>query len=429
MLIAGAGGMRLWTLSLVTLSCALAAVTACSDAPKEDDAKSEESNATNADDLYVKTDVMEVTIAAPLQQLFDRFKAGKADPPPPVPEAAADAEAGAPPPNNGFQEPEFSEPGKLTFKLGNEEKSLDMRVYTRGESSKNDCPFMKLKIDFTDKEQLKKTPFKGHGKFRLNTHCGPGDESARSGMGRVFNGVGPIREELTYRIIRAMGIHTYGTRNLAVHYEDTGNGTKLDSFAVAIESGDDAAQRFQEMDPPVIAKEAEYLDPNDAWGLQITPENTAAITVAEAFSGNKDWGGTHNIDSFGVKADKSKGFQIAQDFDLGAITQADIAKYWKGLAPITDAQKGLTNAAVAKNVAEHKDQVYKAYAQAEKECIAAKAIKSTDGKTTTDPGFLEAKKRIDGLFALPEIQNALGGGGDADGGADAGAKDAGGDAK
>lgn len=415
--------MRLWTLSLVTLSCALAAITACSDAPKEDDAKSEESNATNADDLYVKTDVMAVTIAAPLQQLFDRFKAGKADPPPDAGEGGA----------GGFGEQEFSEPGKLTFKIGNEEKTLDMRVYTRGESSKNDCPFMKLKIDFSDKEQLKKTPFKGHGKFRLNTHCGPGDESARSGMGRVFNGVGPIREELTYRVIRAMGIHTYGTRNLAVHYEDTGNGTKLDSFALAMESGDDAAQRFQEMDPPVIAKEAEYLDPNEAWGLQITPENTAAITVAEAFSGNKDWGGTHNIDSFGVKADKSKGFQIAQDFDLGAITQADIAKYWKGLAPITDAQKGLANAAVAKLVAEHKDEVYKAYAQAEKECIAAKAIKSTDGKTTTDPGFLEAKKRIDGLFALPEIQNALGGGGDAgagDAGAgDAGMNDAGGDAK
>ena len=104
----------------------------------------------------------------------------------------------------------------------------------------------------------------------------------------------------------------------------------------------------------------------------------------------------------------------------------------QGLAPITDAQKGLTNAAVAKIVAAHKDEVYKAYAQAEKECIAAKAIKSADGKTTTDPGFLEAKKRIDGLFALPEIQNALGGGGEADaggGGADAGAQDAGGDAK
>ena len=89
----------------------------------------------------------------------------------------------------------------------------------------------------------------------------------------------------------------------------------------------------------LIAEDAEYLDPAAAGGLKITPENTAQITVAEAFSGNKDWGGTHNIDSFGV-AKAGSGFQIAQDFDLGASTLGDDAHYWKGSAPITDAKPG-----------------------------------------------------------------------------------------
>jgi hypothetical protein len=56
-----------------------------------------------------------------------------------------------------------------------------------------------------------------------------------------------------------------------------------------------------------------------------------------------------------------------------------------------------------------------AYREAEKAMIAAKAIAS-EGGNTTDPGFLEAKKRITELFALPELQGAPPAG---DGGADA----------
>jgi hypothetical protein len=47
-----------------------------------------------------------------------------------------------------------------------------------------------------------------------------------------------------------------------------------------------------------------------------------------------------------------------------------------------------------------------AYKEQEKAMIAAKAIASDDGVTTTDPGFLEAKKRMAELFDLPELQAA-----------------------
>lgn len=44
-----------------------------------------------------------------------------------------------------------------------------------------------------------------------------------------------------------------------------------------------------------------------------------------------------------------------------------------------------------------------ALAEATRIAIAAQAVVSADGVTTTDPGFAEAKKRIDALFALPEL--------------------------
>jgi len=378
----------------MSLFCAItAAGVACSSPSSPSGAEgTDESNVNSDSDIFAKPEAMSVKISAPFSTLFTRLKANQADPPDPNADAAA-----------GRQEAEFSEAGQLVFTQEGAEKVLDMRVFVRGESSRGDCPFPKLKIEFSNKEQLKKTPFKGHSKMRLNTHCGPGDASARSGMGRVFNGVGPVREELTYRLIRAMGIPTYRTRVIQVHYDDRADQSQTDSYGMLMEVGDDAAQRFAKMDPPLIPKDFEYLDPNVAYSGTITPENNAQITVAESFSGNKDWGGTHNIDSFGIPQQPAM-FRIAQDFDLGAIVLGDIARYWKGNAPVSEAQPSLRDAATVKLLLAHKAEVSAAYREAEKAGIASKAIASADGTTTTDPGFLEAKKRIAQLYELPELQ-------------------------
>jgi hypothetical protein len=358
-------------LALLTLILSSASSTACSPSAEAD--ATEESNLDGAaDDVFSKADAMPLTISAPLSTLFAK----------------------------GVANPDYSEPGQLTFIGGGLERTVDIKVSVRGESSKKDCPFTKLKIEFTDKAQLDGTPFKGHGKMRLNTHCGPGDVSARSEMGRVFNGVGPVREELTYRLIRAAGIPTYRTRVTAIHYTDTADFSKsLNSFGMLVESGNDAAQRFASMTPPLVQAGWSYLDPAEARSIRISATNTAQIAIAEAFSGNKDWGGTHNIDSFGI-ANGSEGFQMAQDFDLGAIVLGEIARYWKGVAPVTDAQRGLQDTAAVMALKSRKPAMEAAYREAEVAMIRAKAIASTDGTTTTDPGFLEAKRRIAGLFAL-----------------------------
>lgn len=80
-----------------------------------------------------------------------------------------------------------------------------------------------------------------------------------------------------------------------------------------------------------------------------------------------------------------------------------IAKYWKGVAPITDAQQGLRDASTAKVILVHKAAMEKAYAEAEKSAILANALRRKTERTSTDPAYLEAKKRIADLYALPEL--------------------------
>lgn len=376
---------RLGLLSIGAI--ALGSMIACSP-EASDDASSQGSEIGEREDLYDKSEALDMTIEVPLTTLFTRFKAGQADPKP------------ADKPN---AQPEFSEPAKIVVPNADGKgtaKTFDARIGIRGESSKRDCPFPKLKVDFTDKEALKGTLFKGHSTVRINTHCGPGDANARSGMGRIQNGVGPAREELVYRLIRAADVPTYFTRVGKIHYEDTAGGAQsADSYAMLFESGDDAAQRF--VKAKLIEAEAKYLDQKagEVKGTA-TPENMAKIIVTEALAGNRDFFGTHNIDTFGLVGAATV-FQIPQDFDLCAITTAN-APNWTGA--ITAASKGLTDPAIVTHFANHKADMDAAIQKAEKDGIAAGVLPSDDGKTTTDPGFKAARERVEALFQLPELK-------------------------
>lgn len=373
-------------------SILLGTIVACTP-EATDEASAQGAEVNDRADLFDKSEPLEMTVSLPLTTLFTRFKAGQADPP------AADAKPGA--------EAEYSEPA--TFIVSDADgkgtkKTVEGRIAIRGESSRGDCPFPKLKMKFENKDQLKGTILKGHGTTRINTHCGPGDANARSGMGRVQNGVGPVREELTYRLIRASGVQTYLTRVSKISYKDTAGDLSVDTFAMLFESGDDAAQRL--IKAKLIEPEAEYLDPKTlGWNVATQPDNLARITVAEAFAGNSDWGGTHNVDTFGVP-NSNKYFQIPQDFDLTSITVAGGGKAnWWG-APIENANGGLQDAAIVAEFASHKADMIAAFEKAQAEGIAAGILPSKDKKTTDDPGFVVARKRIDDFYALPALVNA-----------------------
>lgn len=376
--------LRFFPICAITL---LGAIVACS--PDDTgEASSQGSELGDREDLYDKSSALEMRIEVPLTTLFTRFKSNQADP------KAADAKPNA--------MPEFSEPAKIIVPNADgkgTEKTFEARIGIRGESSKHDCPFPKLKIDFNDKEALKGTLFKGHSTVRINTHCGPGDMNARSGMGRIMNGVGPAREELIYRIIRAADVPTYFTRLGKISYVDSAGGQSTSTYGMLFESGDDAAQRYVKAN--LIEAEGKYLDQKSGEVMgKPTPENLAKITVAEGLAGNRDFGGTHNIDTFGIVG-APQVFQIPQDFDLCAITTAN-APGWTG--PITAASNGLKDAAVVAHFASHKADMQAAIEKAEADGIAAGVLHSADGKTSDDPGFKIARERVQALFELPELK-------------------------
>lgn len=368
--------------------CAVAAASIYACAPAEDDAAGGDQAAVEKEiDLYDAPGALSVKFSAPFSTLFARLKNWDEDK---MPEGGDPAK---------FKSGAFSEPGKVIFKVGATEKVVDTRFYIRGESSKSDCPFPKLKLDFSDKEQLKGTPFKGHGEVRINTHCGPGDQQTRSELGRVMHGVGPVREELAYRVVRAMGINTYKSRVLAVTYDDTASKEQTVTFAMALESGDDAAHRFTKLG--LVEEGAELLDS----AKTSTEENKAYVAIGQAFAGNKDWNfNGHNTDFFG-KEDAPGGYMIPQDFDLGAVVLADVAKYWKGMAQIADAAEHLKKPGVAALIKAHQADVLKALDDAEATAIKAKAV-TGKAKKSTDPGFAEARKRVTELFDRPEVKEA-----------------------
>ncbi len=376
---------RVFLLIVAAMSASVA--VACSD--RDDGLEEDNQEVSDPNDLYGQTEALPITLSAPLTTLFTRLNNHQVDPP-----SVKDGDAGG---VVEYEEPGYSEPGQLVFKQGATEKKLDVRVFVRGESSLSDCPFPKLKLEFTDKEQLKGTPFKTHGKVRLNTHCGPGEEKTRSKLGRVLNGIGPVREDLAYRLVRAAGIPTYLTRVAKVVYDDTASHKKTNSFAMFMESGDDAAQRFAKS--RLIPEDGKFLDSakGEVTG-KTTPTNDAEVIVAEAIVGNRDFDGgyLHNVDAFGVPKGP-KVFKIAQDFDLGAITLGDVAAYWKGSGTIDDARAGLVMKGLVTQLKSKKNTMYRVLDDAEKDAIAAGATKGNDS------GFAEAKRRLDGLFELPEI--------------------------
>jgi hypothetical protein len=73
---------------------------------------------------------------------------------------------------------------------------------------------------------------------------------------------------------------------------------------------------------------------------------------------------------------------------------------------VTDARTALQGSpAIAATIKSHKADVEAAYATAEQAAIAAGAVPQKGGETT-DPGFLEAKKRVQQLYEMLDTLGA-----------------------
>jgi len=249
-----------------------------------------------ADGIFTSLETVPFKLDAPFAQLIGRFRNGAADPPKPSKDGGADAESegGVPRPPT-VKKPDFSEPGHVVF--GG--KTLDVKVAIRGNTSPRDCTFPKYSIEFTNKDQVKGTPFQANKKVRVNSHCGDGGPNDRGGQfQRIQNEISPIREEMVYRLIRASGTATYRTRLAKISYSDTSATSPLPAMehhGLVIESGDDAAKRFAAAG---LIDKARGIYLNDPTGQpqfvgadfnKMKLDDVANVYLAEAMSSNVDW--------------------------------------------------------------------------------------------------------------------------------------------
>lgn len=298
--------------SFLGLLSLAATAPACAAAPA-DSAGESEAFATDASDLFGASARLDVSIRAPLGRLINGFQTAK----------------------NALS----SVPGVLT--VGG--TPLNVTISVRGNTSPlaTECSFPKMKVKIDDGQNLSATPFKGHKKLKINTHCGERPITERTKFGRVANQVSPAREELAYRIVRALAVPTYQTRLASITWVDPEAGAVIPGAApgfmappasmvrdaLFIESTDDAAQRF--VKEGLIPQGSEPIAVSTTTNVDTGPmdqNRIATIQLAEASIGNYDWffepqGGTGqkalwNIDLFGVP---TQVLPILQDFDLSNI--------------------------------------------------------------------------------------------------------------
>jgi hypothetical protein len=366
----------------------VASGTAC--APADEVAASDDALA-GASDLYGTSEHLPLQMAVPFGSLLQSYRAGQTD-------------------------------AEVTGTMTVAGKALDIKVAIRGNTSPKDCTFPKYKVELTRPAQAEGTPFQGHKKFRVNSHCGtggPGDHAGR--FNRVQNQISPIREDLAYRIVRAAGVPTYQTRLSQISYSDTSANGALAAttqYGMLIEAGGEAAKRF--MNAGLVGAGSSYL--NDSRGRPVQAgamysgmrsEQVARVFLAEALLANYDWifkdNDLWNIDVFGVPNQAGQ-LPIPQDFDLSSIVQAiqdpDVqinAQMYKFRSTFGN-MPSVVSAAASTFIA-RRAAVEAELALAERQGIAAGRLPTVNGVTTTDIGFLNARREIAVFYALPELKS------------------------
>lgn len=299
-----------WLIAATTLPAC--AVDAASDAD-------EAAAAVGTDPLWDDASVLAIELRAPLAELFARSA-------------------------NSMSRDELPAV-RGTLRFG--QRDLAVSVRQRGNTSalETECSFPKLRVTIDRDQDLSGTPFVGHRKLVLNSHCGERPTSERTDYGRVANEVSPMREHLAYRMVRALDLPTYRTRLSRIRYVDDATPDQaLVRHGLFIEHKDEALARFK----------AEGLIPDSAKEVDVTTEEAegdddpdlmdrrlaARIHLAEALLGNQDfrlhlgsrteperWTDTGplfapplwNIDVFGTTGNGGEQLPVIQDFDLSGV--------------------------------------------------------------------------------------------------------------
>lgn len=145
-----------------------------------------------------------------------------------------------------FSQAESENPEKVTgiFRYQINEKiwQIPVEVSVRGNTSRYDCKFKKLALDFK-KSLAVGTPLEGLTKLRLNTHCD--EKDGYTEMGRVTGKRGPLRESVVYDLQKAMDLPSFLKKSAQINYYQTGQEKLLTKQSVLfLESKKNMSQRL-----------------------------------------------------------------------------------------------------------------------------------------------------------------------------------------
>lgn len=191
-------------------------------------------------------------------------------------------------------------PGKLTFSTPSGDKTLDVMIKVRGNSSLVECPFPKLTVKLTDAAKLeaKNTIFAKQSKLKIGTHCDDDADDSAGTIGRLRNEKSPVRESYVYQALAKVLPTTLQTRVARITYVDTAsNNAVVTRSAMLLEHIDKLAKRSgaedhcrqvdgrEECSPALTDSELSTVDPRDG----MDRERIATTSLFEAAIGNWDW--------------------------------------------------------------------------------------------------------------------------------------------
>ena len=212
-------------------------------------------DAPRSGDLFSSYSVVNVTLEAPLEDLFSKSQ------------------------NNA----EYAVKGVLRFAdtAGHDTAIENIDVSVRGNTSKREteCPFPKLKLRFPAGSG---SPMFGNLKaVKIGTHCGElPDGQLTPRFGRWANEKAPPREAFVYRLLEAVQVTSFKARPARITYID--GAQKLTRNGFFLEDDHEAMKRLggtREVTPEEFTDAAQAFATADA----------AKLAFGEAMIGNFDW--------------------------------------------------------------------------------------------------------------------------------------------
>lgn len=270
--------------------------------------------------IFDQHDVLEFTLAAPFQDLFDR----------------ADRDA------------DFSVPAVLSYRDKGTGRMIQIEgvdVSVRGNTSRRgtECSFPKLKLRLPGNGVPGESPFHDLRTLKIGTHCGDlADGQLTFQFGRWGNEKSPFREGLVYRLLEAADVSTLRTRLARITYVYRGapsGGTeqKLVRNALLLEDEADAMERLGAVGELIVpgnqpARRDRAAGTFDNAQRQFAETDSARVAFAQAMIGNFDWA-LRFTEGDQYRDDGKKGlwnvlalargdgtaFPLVQDFDLAGI--------------------------------------------------------------------------------------------------------------